>query len=70
MGVEPAVDIVRILEQVGLHGLLLKLAVAPAGNPEALRLTGCEVPKDIFRAIVFDPDEPCVTVMLPLFDSV
>ena len=69
-GVALVVDIVRMLAQVGLHGSLVKLAVAPAGNPEALRLTGCEVPNDKFRVIVFDPDDPCVTGMLPLFDSV
>jgi len=29
---------------VGLHGLLVKVAVTPVGNPEAVKVTGVLVP--------------------------
>jgi hypothetical protein len=70
VGVEALVAMVSVLEQVGVQGLLLKLAVAPGGRPEALRLTACDVPDTNVRVIVFDPDPPCVTVMLPELERV
>jgi hypothetical protein len=70
VGVEALVEIISVLEHVGLQGLLVKLAVAPAGRPEALRVTACELPDTKLFVIVFDPAIPGVTVMFPLFDSV
>ena len=59
VGVDALEVIVSVLEHVGLHGLLPKLAVAPAGRPEVtLRLTACVVPNAKFRVIVFCPADP------------
>ena len=58
VGVEALVEIVSVLEQVGLQGLFVKLAPAPDGKPEALRVTACEVPDTKVLVIVFDPDAP------------
>lgn len=68
-GVETLVVMVKVLEQVGLHGLLVKLALAPEGKPETLRVTGWVVPDTNVRVIVFDPDPPWVTVMGPELDK-
>ena len=60
------VEMVRVLEQVGLQGLLVgKVYVAPAGNPEANRVTPADVPDMYVLVTVLDPDEPAVTVILP-----
>ena len=56
--VEALVEIVNVLEQVGLQGLFVKAAVAPEGRPEALRVTACDVPDTKVPVIVFDPDAP------------
>ena len=59
VGVAALVAIVSVLEHVGLHGLLPKLAVAPAGRPEiTLRLTACVAPDTKVRVIVFCPADP------------
>jgi hypothetical protein len=70
LGVEALVEIVSALEQVGLQALFVKLALAPDGKPETLKVTACEIPDTKLPVIVFDPDAPWVTVMFPLFDSV
>ena len=59
------VEIVTVLEQLGLQGLLLKLALAPDGRPDALKVTDCELPASKVRIIVFDPELPWLTVMFP-----
>ena len=59
------VEIVSVLEQLGLHGLLVKLALAPDGRPDALKVTACAVPESNVLVIVFDPDPPWLTVMFP-----
>jgi hypothetical protein len=41
--------------QVGLHGLLVKIAVTPAGNPDAEKVTGAVVP--LTRVAVIEEDE-------------
>ena len=53
-----AVVIVSVLEQVGLHGLVVKLAVAPAGSPEAESVTPCDAPETKVRVMILLPDEP------------
>lgn len=57
-GVEAEVVRVRVLAQVGLQGLEVKLAVVPEGNPETDRETGSGVPEVRLLVIVFEPAEP------------
>ncbi len=55
----------RVTVQVGLHGLLRKLAVTPEGRAEVETVTGVVVP--LTRVIVADDVglvEPCTTVRL------
>ena len=65
VGVDPLVAIVNVLEQVGLHEPGENDAVAPAGSPEAAKLTGCVGPEASVAVIVFDPDAPWAIEMLP-----
>ena len=65
-GVLALVLMVRVLEQVGLQGLLVKVAVAPAGRPEAARVTGWEVPLSHVLVIVALPAAPWTTPILLL----
>src|SRR5206468_3874512 len=69
VGVLAAVVRVRVVEHVGVQEVLEKEALAPAGSPEAEKVTGCEVPETRVAVMVFVTDEPCVTDLLPPFDS-
>jgi hypothetical protein len=44
-----------VIGQVGLHGLLVKIAVTPVGKPDAEKVTGAVVP--LSRVAVIDEDE-------------
>ncbi len=51
--------------QVGLHGLLVKVAVTPVGRPDAEKVTGVVVPVDSVAVIIDDGlVEPWTTVRL------
>ena len=65
VGVAPVVAIVSMLEQVGLQEPRENVGVAPAGSPEAAKLTACVAPETSVAVIVFEPEEPWITVMLP-----
>jgi hypothetical protein len=62
-GVVALVAIVSVLVQVGLHGLVVKLAVAPAGKPEAASVTPWVAPLTRVLVIVLVPDAPWTTGM-------
>ena len=64
MGVELVV-MVSALEHVGLHGLVVKLAEAPDGKPEAESVTPWVVPELSVRVIVLAPEPLCATEILP-----
>ncbi len=57
-GVEIKVEIVRVLEQVGLQEVGLKEAVAPEGRPDAARETDSVTPLTSVKVIVFESDAP------------
>ena len=44
-----------VIVQVGLHGLFVKVAVTPVGNPEAENVIGAVVP--LTRVAVIEEDE-------------
>src|SRR5205823_1959258 len=60
---------VRVVEHVGVHDVLEKEAVVPAGSPVAEKVTACEVPETRVAMMVFVTDEPCVTDLSPPFAS-
>jgi hypothetical protein len=70
VGVEVEVESVRVLEQVGLHGLLLNPAVAPEGSPEAESVTEADEPETRVRVIVVEPEDPWSTETFPELESV
>jgi hypothetical protein len=56
--------IVKVVENVGLPDARLKLQDAAEGRPLVHeRVTDCEVPVCKVAVIVFEPDEPRVTVI-------
>jgi hypothetical protein len=57
-GVVDEVETVRRDEHVGLQDPEPKLAVAPEGNPDAERVTACEVPATRVAATVVPADDP------------
>ena len=67
VGVAPVVAIVSVFEQVGLQeaGGGENVAVAPAGSPEAAKLTACVAPETSVAVTAFESDEPWITVMFP-----
>ena len=76
-GVDVEVVIVKVLIVplvVGVTGLGLNVALAPAGSPLALSVTGCSDPAVRVTVIVLDPvplwSDVCVMLMLPELDSV
>jgi hypothetical protein len=69
VGVAAVVEIVSRLVQVGLHELRVNPAVAPAGSPDAARLTVWVVPDSSVAVIVVDPPLPWVTVIGPELPS-
>ncbi len=54
----PVVAIVSMLVQVGLQEPGENVGVAPAGRPEAAKLTACVAPETNVAVIVFEPDDP------------
>jgi hypothetical protein len=66
VGVVALVAIVNVLEQSGVQEEGENKAVAPAGSPDAVKETNCEVPETSVAAIVLEPDEPWVTVISPV----
>jgi hypothetical protein len=68
-GVDANVEIVRVVEHVGLHGLAENTDVAPLGSPDALKDTGCVEPADRVAVMVVVPEAPAVSVTLPEFVS-
>src|SRR5438477_10983980 len=69
VGVLAEVVRVRVVEHVGVHEVLEKEAVVPAGSPDAEKVTGCELPETRVAVMVFVTDEPCVTDLPPPFAS-
>ena len=67
MGVEGAVAIVRVVEQVGVQEMAEKEALAPLGRPAAEKETDCEVPETRVAVMVFVTEEPRVTDLSPPF---
>lgn len=70
VGVDSVVLMVSVLEHVGEHGLAVNVAVAPAGKLDVLSVIPDVAPETSVRVMVLFPEEPCVTVMFPLFESV
>jgi hypothetical protein len=65
VGVLAAVLIVNVTEQVGLQEFWEKLEVALAGKPLAVNPTAWVEPAMSVAVIVFDPEFPWLTVILP-----
>ena len=57
--------IVKTVEHVGLQDVDEKEAVAPEGNPEAEKETGCVEPEVKLALIELVTEEPAVTELLP-----
>src|SRR5438034_380317 len=66
VGVEVVVDSVRVVVQVGVHAVAEKVAVAPAGSPEAEKSTDCDVPESRVAVMVLEAVAPCTTDWSPL----
>src|SRR6266571_357257 len=67
VGVDAAVEMVRVVEQVGEHVSGENDAVAPEGNPEAEKATDCAVPETSVALMVLETWSPWVTDLLPPF---
>src|SRR5438034_1350813 len=65
VGVEVVVDSVRVVVQVGVHAVAEKVAVAPAGSPEAEKSTDCDVPESRVAVMVLEAVAPCTTDWSP-----
>ena len=65
IAVEAVVDIVSVFVHVGVHGLLFHDAVAPAGRPVALSVTGVVGPDWYVIFMVVFATDPRVTVTVP-----
>ena len=68
-GVEAAVEIVKVVEQVGEHVSGENDAVASVGNPEAEKDTDCVVPETSVALMELETWSPWVTDLLPPFAS-
>jgi len=64
-GVDPAVEMVTVVEHVGEQDDLEKVACAPAGRPDALNVTALVEPDVRVAVTVFDTDAPRVTDRFP-----
>ena len=62
-------EMVRSVEQVGVHTVEENDAVAPVGNPEAEKATDCAVPDTSAALMVLATEEPWLTDLLPPFVS-
>jgi hypothetical protein len=69
VGVVEDVLMVRAVEQVGVHEVEENAAVAPVGNPEAEKATGCAVPDTSAALMVLATEAPWLTDLLPPFAS-
>jgi len=68
-GVVGAVVIVIVVLHAGLQLVGENDAGAPVGRPDAAKLTACDVPAINAAEIVDVAADPCVTDLLPSFDS-
>ena len=64
-GVEPLVLMVSVEEQLGLQLLGEKEAVAPEGNPEAEKVSGCPLPETNVALMALVTEDPATTDLLP-----
>src|SRR5437867_4357824 len=69
VGVDDVVEIVRPLEQVGVHAVGENDAVAPVGSPEAEKATACAVPDTSAALMELATEAPWFTDLLPPFVS-
>jgi hypothetical protein len=60
-----AVVMVRVDDQVGLHEVTEKAAVAPLGRPDTEKATACVRSEVRVAVMVVAPEAPWVTVMPP-----
>ena len=65
MGVDGAVERVRVVEQVGVHAVGTNDAVAPVGSPVAEKDTDCAVPETSVALRVLETEVPWATDLLP-----
>ena len=63
-----AVEIVSVVEQVGLQDVGENVPDAPVGRPTTEKEADCVVPEVREAVIVFDIEEPDVTDLDPPFD--
>jgi hypothetical protein len=64
-GVDPAVEMVTVVEHVGEQDDVEKVACAPAGRPDAVKVTALVEPAVWVAVTGFDTDAPRVTDRLP-----
>jgi hypothetical protein len=69
IGVVGAVVIVIVVLHAGLQLPGENAAVAPVGKPDAEKLTACDTPESNAAEIVDVVAAPCITDLLPSFDS-
>ena len=65
MDVDAMVESVRVVAQVGTQVVGEKVAVAPAGSPEAEKDTDCDVPESKVAVMVLETVAPCTTDWSP-----
>ena len=65
VGVAASVVMVSVVVQVGLHDVGEKVAVAPAGRPDAVKETACVEPDERVEVMVVTTEFPCWTERLP-----
>src|SRR5438132_14258543 len=63
------VESVRVVAQVGTQVVGEKVALAPAGSPEAEKDTDCDVPESKVAVMVLETVAPWTTVWSPLLAS-
>ena len=66
MDVDAMVESVRVVAQVGTQVVGEKVAVAPAGSPEAEKDTDCDVPESKVAVMVLETVAPWTTDWFPL----
>ena len=69
MDVDAMVESVRVVAQVGTQVVGEKVAVAPAGSPEAEKDTDCDVPESKVAVMVLETVAPWTTDWSPLLAS-
>src|SRR2546426_912624 len=69
-GVDAEVEIIKILEPVGVTGLVAKLQLTPVGNGVTHdKVTGAALPAFKVAIIRTVPKLPCTMLIGPLFDN-